>query len=160
VTGDESTVRDNPPPLDWQPPLCSVCQNETVHLGYTPVAGVNTWACGACRIKWHVENGDDAPGEWMDPDEPQCRSEARTKGTLRSLDLGVARCVLGETHVDAEDWQACEHKGVSTTGRRLEWGRNTWVEEVTPAAPKAERDARTAKRWCRLRAEAKKRGVT
>jgi hypothetical protein len=133
--------RPDPPALDWQPPLCPICSNWTVHHGYYRVTGATIWACKDCRATWRIEpGGDDAPGEWADLGEPQCLSEGRGR------DGGVARCILGENHVDSDDRDARVHKGVCSNGHRMVWGTNTWVEETTPPAPKAERGARTAER--------------
>jgi hypothetical protein len=82
----------------------------------------------------------------MDPDEPQCRSEGESQVILPA----TAQCILGENHVDADSREAKEHAGFAADGYRMRWGTNPWVKETVPAAPKAERDARTAER-ARLR---------
>jgi hypothetical protein len=140
---DQSTSveRPDPPPLEWQPPLCPVCRNATVHHGFPPASGMNTWACEDCGITWRIYSlDDDATGEWMVPDEPQCRSEGKGR------DGGVARCVLGENHVDSDSRDTREHKGICSHGHHMEWGRNMWVKEISPSASKEERDARTVER--------------
>ncbi len=150
MTGVEE--RTDPPPLKWEAPLCPVCGNYTVHHGYYRASGLTAWACEDCRIVWRVESSDDdAIGEWMTPDEPQCRSEGRGR------DGGVARCVLGENHVDSDERDTREHKGICSNGHRMVWGRNTWVEVIVLAAPKEERDARTAERAQRRRQDRERR---
>jgi hypothetical protein len=136
MSTDQATAvgRPAPPPLEWQAPLCPICGNETVHHG-------RAWTCDACRATWVVDPGGEDPGVWLNQLEPQCRSEGRSKNTGRT-----ARCLLGENHVDADTRVARDHKGTSAAGLHLVWGRNTWVEETTPPAPKAERGARTAER--------------
>lgn len=139
---DQGAVeRPAPPPLDWQPPLCPVCGNYTSNHGRYLVSGATVWACDDCEATWRIDPGDEeATGEWVAPDEPRCLSEGRGR------DGGVARCLLGENHVDSDERDAREHKGICSNGHRMVWGRNTWVEVIVPPAPKAERDARTAER--------------
>lgn len=86
--------RPAPPELEASPPDCSICGQETE-------AGPDgDFTCERCQCFWP---GFWEPGEWMDPDMPQCPSTAQPFADFTAerhdwLRAMVFRCVLDTGH--------------------------------------------------------------
>jgi len=134
-----TTTRPAPPPIIWQAPLCPLCDAEVECDG-------DSLACTNCEAHWSVTGNDD--GEWYADDEPQCAATGASRGG------DAEQCLKSENHVDSPSQEVRAHASAS-----YQWGEgiDSWHGvEVTPPAPKDERDARTAERhadYVRRRAE-------
>ncbi|GAB3471895.1 hypothetical protein [Actinophytocola sediminis] len=102
-----TTTRPAPPPLEYQPPRCSLCGNDTCHDG-------DGWNCENCGASWDDEGNDD--GEWHDPDAELCDATiqplADNEFVTEEQRAQVYRCTLDAGH-DAD--------------RRLHVSRDGWT---------------------------------
>lgn len=128
-------TRPAPPPCEHQYPACGICDQETTSDG-------DCFVCEPCGAYWSYDDASD--GGWIDEDDPQCAAT----GGRRDGKGDPERCLRGENHVDSSDPKARVHHS-----RTREWGTGVaaWLGvEVTPPAPKADRDQRTAEREAAL----------
>lgn len=94
----DTITRPAPPPLVPRCPDCSICGAET----YFEDGG---FRCDDCCAWWDETGLDQEPGEWDEPERPQCPVTVQpyryndyiTDPAIRSR---VYRCVLSEGHAD------------------------------------------------------------
>ncbi|SDZ57239.1 hypothetical protein SAMN05216215_110714 [Saccharopolyspora shandongensis] len=88
-------TRPAPPGLEIPCPPCSVCSEET------NASPDRTFDCEHCECSWSTDNPEQ-PGEWWEPEAPQCRSTRKPYIHLTQLNPEirdqVVRCLLHEGH--------------------------------------------------------------
>lgn len=103
---DTIATRTAPPPLTPLCPDCSICGTETRYED-------GGWRCDDCCAWWDESGLDTKPGEWDNPDTPQCEETIQPHLnnhyiTDPEIKTRVYRCLLDAghdgNHGDADMW--------------------------------------------------------
>lgn len=91
-----TAIRTAPPPLTPRCPDCSICGKET----YYEDGG---FRCDDCAAWWDEDGLDEKPGEWDEPEKPQCPATVQPhleNGYITDPEIKtrVYRCVLDAGH--------------------------------------------------------------
>ncbi|PXY20351.1 hypothetical protein [Prauserella endophytica] len=120
----DTKERPAPPAIEARAPDCPICWRETSFVD-------DCFECEDCGCYW--PKGFDEPGEWTEPDEPQCTSTHqpfKDNPYVRDQETReqVLRCVLDDGH-------AGEHRHPDHIGEWTDASPNTARLDVEDEAP-------------------------
>lgn len=100
--------RPAPPPLVSVCPACSICGKETTSED-------DTFVCQYCECSWPQDGIDEQPGEWHNPDAPQCPETVQSYQDNTWIKPGdprkhtAFRCVRDADHTRSKHVDIKEH---------------------------------------------------